>query len=61
VLVAASGGSEGPYRVKAPYGKGPRWRNCPQCLSWDVLFLDEELVPFAPRTRSCASAMVVGQ
>jgi hypothetical protein len=47
MFVATRGGSEGSYLVQSPYSEWPRWRNCPQGLSWDVLLLGEELTPFA--------------
>jgi hypothetical protein len=47
VLVAARGYLEWFHQVKAPYGKGPGWWNCPQNLSRDVLLLGEELATLA--------------
>jgi hypothetical protein len=48
VLVAARCRLEWSHRVKAPNGKGPRWWNCPENLSQDVLLLSKELASFAP-------------
>jgi hypothetical protein len=47
MLVTSRGGSEGSYRVQAPYSEGLGWRNCPQGLSRKVLLLGEELTYFA--------------
>jgi hypothetical protein len=48
ILVATWGGSERTHRVKAPHGEGPRWGNCAQGLSWQVLLFGKELASFAP-------------
>jgi hypothetical protein len=48
VLVAARGCLEWSHRVQAPNGEGPRWWNCPQDLSRDVLLPRKELASFAP-------------
>jgi hypothetical protein len=36
------------HKVKAPHGGGPRWGNCVQDLSWQVLLFGKELAIFAP-------------
>jgi hypothetical protein len=48
VLIAARGGSEQSYGIKAPHGKGPRWGYRAQDLSRQVLLFGKELTSLAP-------------
>jgi hypothetical protein len=48
IPVAAFGGSERTYRVKAPHGKGQKRGDCTEDLNWQVQLFGKELTHFAP-------------